>query len=232
MVIAMTKLADRLSLNTGLVAGSSPCTRFQGEVRIKMRARASGTTARNSGSRIKRHGRFGVSTAFLLSVALMAGGLFAGSVAAQEGGTQFKVPRFVSLKSNRVNLRKGPGTDYPTSWVFRRAGLPVEIIKEFEGWRQVRDAEGTTGWVLGSLLSGRRTAQILPWDVKSSQERPQVALASRESEGSRPVAMVEAGVVADIHECDGEWCFVSVDKYRGYVAQKKLWGVYPDEIIK
>lgn len=231
MVIAMTKLAERLSLNTGLVAGSSPFMRIEGKVGTKMRARASGIPARNSSSRIRQHGRFGVCAAFLSTV-LMVGGGFGGSAAAQEGRTQFKVPRFVSLKSNRVNLRKGPGTDYPTSWVFRRAGLPVEIVKEFEGWRQVRDAEGTTGWVLGSLLSGRRTAQILPWDVKSSQERPQVALTSRESERSIPVVMVEAGVVADIHECDGEWCFVSVDKYRGYVAQKKLWGVYPDEIIK
>lgn len=197
-----------------------------------MRARASGTIAWNSGSRIRQHGRFGAYPAFLLSTLLLAGSGFAVSAVAQDGETQFKVPRFVSLKSNRVNLRKGPGTDYPTSWVFRRAGLPVEIVKEFEGWRQVRDAEGTTGWVLGSLLSGRRTAQILPWDVKSSQERPQVALTLRESENSTPVVMVEAGVVADIHECDGAWCLVSVDRYRGYVAQKKLWGVYPDEIIK
>ena len=54
-----------------------------------------------------------------------------------------QAPRFVSLKSDRVNLRQGPGTEYPTAWVFRRAGLPVEVIQEFESWRQVRDAEGT-----------------------------------------------------------------------------------------
>ena len=65
------------------------------------------------------------------------------------GASGLPVPRFVSLKSDRVNLRQGPGTEYPTAWVFRRAGLPVEVIKEFESWRQVRDAEGTTGWVLG-----------------------------------------------------------------------------------
>jgi len=50
--------------------------------------------------------------------------------------------------------------------VFKRVGLPVEVVKEFESWRQVRDAEGTTGWVLGTMLSGRRTAVILPWEVK------------------------------------------------------------------
>src|SRR4029453_6158013 len=81
-----------------------------------------------------------------------------------------QVPRFVSLKSDRVNLRQGPGTEYPTAWVFRRAGLPVEVDKEFESWRQVRDAEGTTGWVLGTMLSGRRTAVILPWEASNGQK--------------------------------------------------------------
>src|SRR5215471_15023976 len=85
------------------------------------------------------------------------------------GASGLALPRFVSLKSDRVNLRQGPGTDYPTSWIFRRAGLPVEVLKEFEGWRQIRDSEGTTGWVLGSMLSGRRTAILRPWDIKSGQ---------------------------------------------------------------
>lgn len=168
----------------------------------------------------------------VLAAVLAAGTICPATAIAQNGRTETKVPRFVSLKANRVNLRKGPGTDYPTSWVFRRAGLPVEIVKEFEAWRQVRDAEGTTGWVLGTLLSGRRTVQILPWEVKPSQERPQVALTSSENEGSKPVALVEAGVIADVHACDGEWCLVSVDQYRGHVLQKKLWGVYPGEVIE
>jgi len=180
----------------------------------------------------KTFGFGATGAAACLLAALLLGCIGAESAAAQGGGSEAKVPRFVSLKANRVNLRKGPGTDYPTSWIFRRAGLPVEIVKEFESWRQVRDAEGTTGWVLSTLLSGRRTAQILPWEVKQSQERPQVALASRESEGSQPVALVEAGVIADVHSCDGEWCLVSVDQYRGYVAQKKLWGVYAGEVIE
>src|SRR5262245_7709157 len=75
------------------------------------------------------------------------------------GASGLALPRFASLKSDRVNLRQGPGTDYPTAWVFRRAGLPVEIVKEFESWRQVGGAEGTPGWVLSSMLGGRtRTA--------------------------------------------------------------------------
>jgi SH3-like domain-containing protein len=143
------------------------------------------------------------------------------------------LPRFVSLKSDRVNLRQGPGMDYPIAWIFQRVGLPVEVIKEFESWRQVRDAEGTTGWVLASALSGRRTALILPWEAKPGQtQQPSVALRDDDSESARPVALVEAGVLASIIGCDGKWCRVSVGGYRGYVQQTKLWGAYPGEPIK
>ncbi|MDO9382133.1 MAG: SH3 domain-containing protein [Hyphomicrobiaceae bacterium] len=147
-------------------------------------------------------------------------------------GTGLPLPRFVSLKSDRVNLRSGPGTDYPTAWVYRRAGLPVEVIKEFETWRQVRDADGATGWVLQSLLSGRRTALVLPWDIKPDKPVPQVDIYSSDSPSSQAVAKVEAGVIANIHDCDGRWCQVTIDEYRGYLEQKKLWGIYENEVVK
>ncbi|MCC7251883.1 MAG: hypothetical protein IT540_08415 [Hyphomicrobium sp.] len=142
------------------------------------------------------------------------------------------LPRFVSLKADRVNLRAGPGTDYPTSWVYRRAGLPVEVLSEFEAWRQVRDSEGATGWVLQSLLSGRRTALVTPWDVKAGAPVPQVPVRNSDSERGRTVVVVEAGVIANIHSCDGRWCSVTVDRFRGYMPQKQLWGVYENEIVK
>jgi SH3-like domain-containing protein len=154
-----------------------------------------------------------------------------GAAAAANG---LPVPRFVSLKSDRVNLRQGPGTEYPTSWVFKRVGLPVEVIKEFESWRQVRDAEGTTGWVLGTMLSGRRTAVVLPWEVKGGEQKQQASAALRDddSEGARALAHVEAGVLASIITCDGRWCRVSISGFRGYIEQTKLWGAYQGEVIK
>ena len=147
-------------------------------------------------------------------------------------GSGLPVPRFVSLKSDRVNLRNGPGTDYPTGWVYRRAGLPLEVVKEFEGWRQVRDAEGASGWILQSFLSSRRTALVLPWERKSGAPPPLVPILASDSERSGVVANVEAGVIADLHSCDGRWCQVTVDQYTGYIEQKKLWGVYEGETIK
>jgi SH3-like domain-containing protein len=143
------------------------------------------------------------------------------------------VLRYVSLKADKVHLRQGPGTNYPIAWVFKRAGLPVEVIREFEVWRQVRDASGTVGWVHSSLLSGRRTALILPWEVKEGQaELPLATLRDDDHEKAGAVAQVEAGVLASIIGCDKGWCRVSVGNHRGYIEQSKLWGTYPNETIR
>lgn len=142
------------------------------------------------------------------------------------------IPRFVSLKSDRVNLRNGPGTDYPTAWVFRRVGMPVEVLKEYEAWRQVRDSEGATGWVLHSMLSGRRTALVLPWEITPGQPAPRTMLRGDDRETAAAVAIIEAGVIANVRRCDGRWCYVAVEEIHGYIEQSKLWGVYRDEVIR
>ena len=143
------------------------------------------------------------------------------------------LPRFVSLKSDRVNMRSGPAGDTPILWVYRRAGLPVEILKEgADGWRQVRDAEGATGWVVQTMLSNRRTALVLPWEVKPGAALPLVSFRAEQNDRAPAVAEVEAGVIANVVTCSDGWCRVAVGDTKGYVEQKKLWGVYPGETIK
>lgn len=154
------------------------------------------------------------------------------AVTQQTGPSGLPLPRYVSLKSDRVNVRAGPGTQYKTQWVYSRAGLPVEVLREFEGWRQVRDADGATGWVLQTLLSGRRTALVLPWEVKSGQAAPQVDLLNDDRDNAPVVVKVEAGVIANLRSCDGNWCLVSIGNFRGYLAQRKLWGIYQNEVVR
>jgi len=153
--------------------------------------------------------------------------------ATRAGGAGVKVPRYVSLKADRVLLRQGPGPDFPATWIFRRTGLPVEIVEENELWRKVRDAGGTEGWVHVSLLSGRRTALVLPWERKDGQtQAPSATLRDDDRESARAIAQVEAGVLAGIIGCGNGWCRISVGNYRGYIEQNKLWGTYPNEEIK
>ena len=140
--------------------------------------------------------------------------------------TGLPVPRFVSLKSDRVNLREGPSKEHRTRWVYQRAGLPVEIVAEFETWRRVRDADGAEGWVLHSLLSGRRTALVAPWS-KAKDEA--FALRRSADETSAVVAQLQPNVIVSVSSCANSWCRLAVGKTEGYLKQDRLWGVYPNE---
>src|ERR1700727_651168 len=141
--------------------------------------------------------------------------------------TKLPLPRFASLKTDGVNLREGPSKDHATKWVYERAGLPVEITAEFEIWRKVRDSEGIEGWVLHSLLSGRRTALVTPNKKGESSK-----LYARASASGDVAATLQSGVIVNIRNCDGAWCLVDGDGFKGYIEQEKLWGVYPDEKIQ
>ena len=160
------------------------------------------------------------------------------------------LPRFVSLKSGKVNMRVGPGREYRVEWEYARAGLPVEIIAEFDKWRRVRDADGTEGWVYGALLSGRRTAVVAPW-LAATREGPEgtgtdgtgteaasvtIDLHADGDEGARVVARLEPGVTARLDECDGTWCWIEPHAangaVRGWVRQINVWGAYPGETFE
>ncbi|WP_205821032.1 SH3 domain-containing protein [Methylobacterium nonmethylotrophicum] len=149
--------------------------------------------------------------------------------------TKLPLPRYVSLKTDRVNLREGPSKDHRTLWVFQRAGLPVEIVAEFETWRRIRDSEGTEGWVLHSLLSGRRTAVV---QTRGTDKGAPVSLHDRADAGSGVVAQLQAGVIGSVKACDGTWCrlIVALPQKRGdvdgYMRQDRLWGVYPNEKVE
>ncbi len=188
--------------------------------------------------------RFYRAKAWAKAIALVAFAIMGANAAfAQENGgrkgTGLPVPRYVSLKTDPVNLREGPSKDNRTVWVFQRVGLPVEIVAEYENWRRIRDSEGTDGWVLHSLLSGRRTALVTPWaKEKPGKDKPAlIALLGGREDSSGTVARLEPGVIVTVKSCDTTWCEVTIpiDNRRdlsGYIRQDKLWGVYPGEKVE
>jgi SH3-like domain-containing protein len=136
------------------------------------------------------------------------------------------VPRYVSLKSDHVNVRVGPTKDNDVAWVYTRVGLPVEITAEFENWRRVRDSEGSEGWVYHSLLSGRRTA------VVTMKDKADLApIYDRAEADSAIAARLQAGVIAQVKKCASSWCHIAGDGFDGWIQQERLWGVYADEQV-
>ncbi len=123
-----------------------------------------------------------------------------------------------------MNLRAGPGTRYPVDWVYHRRGLPVEIEREFEVWRLVRDEDGVRGWVHQATLIGRRD-----FVVTGSEH----ALRGSAADTASPVAMLKPGVIGRIRDCTAgkKWCEVQVGDYRGWLMRDDLWGAFPDEPV-
>ena len=135
-----------------------------------------------------------------------------------------KVPRFVSLDSDKVNLRTGPGRRYPIEWVLVRKHMPVEVIAQFEYWRRIREWDGTTGWVQQQLVTGKRHVIVEKGGNRPVHDRPDAA--------SRLVARAEPGVVARLGECQGAWCRIETDSVSGWMRRAELWGVYPDDEVR
>jgi SH3-like domain-containing protein len=142
-------------------------------------------------------------------------------LASAEGkSAQLPVPRFVTLGTDEINIRTGPGLRYPIRLVIKKDGLPVEIVREFDVWREIRDIDGDEGWVHKSMLSGKR-AVVVKGSIRPLFKKP--------DENRKPVAKLEPGVIAALKICRQDWCEVSVAGYAGWLKRADVWGVYPDE---
>lgn len=162
--------------------------------------------------------------------ALLAGALFAATSSPEPraesgafGKSGLPLPRYVSLSKSKVNLRKGPGLRYPIAWVYKRSGLPVEIIDEFDTWRQIRDWEGTVGWVHRNMLQGQRSI-IIKDEIRTLRQEP--------GESAPALLRAEAGVIGRLIECAEAWCRIEVAGRRGWLKNGEIFGVYPDEVVK
>lgn len=142
--------------------------------------------------------------------------------------TGLPLPRFAALRSDEVNMRSGPGTRFPIEWTYQRRELPVEIVREFELWRRIRDPEGTEGWVHQSTLMGRRSF------IVRGASGSEVMLRRRAEDQAQPVARLRPGVVGRLRACEpaSPWCEAQIGEFRGHIRRADIWGVGPTEEVK
>lgn len=162
----------------------------------------------------------------LLLIALLVAGTAIEAIASAETGSEINpsglpIPRFVSLRSGEVNLRTGPGLTYPINWIYQRAGMPVEVVEEFDTWRKIRDWEGSEGWVHQSMLDGKRTFLVTGSDVQTMRLSPEL--------DAHPAARLSPGVVGELLECGPVWCRGTIQGYHGWIERELIFGVLPDE---
>ncbi len=141
---------------------------------------------------------------------------------AERAASGLALPRFVSVRGHEVNLRTGPGLQYPIDWVYRRQGLPLEVVAEYKTWRRVRDWEGAQGWVHQSMLAGKRTFLVI--DAAQMLRAEPVPTA-------RAIARLSEGVVGELAACPEAqaWCEVNVDGFSGWLEKGAFWGLLKDE---
>ncbi len=160
-----------------------------------------------------------------LGCILIAGVLACGTTRAEEQAfgavTKLPLPRYVSIKANEANARRGPSTSHRIDWIFKRRHLPVEITAEYGHWRRIRDQEGASGWVHYALLSGARFVAITD---------DQATFRRGASEAAEPVAYAQAGVLARLGKCTLHWCVVSAEGRKGWITKDAIWGVGKTEI--
>ena len=152
-------------------------------------------------------------------------GLWTAPAICQTKSSGLTLPRYVSLRATKVNMRTGPGVQYPVEWVYRRQFLPIEITAEYGAWRKVRDWRGAQGWVHQKMLSGRRTF-IVTYKVRTLRRRPDAR--------SPGMASLEPGVIGRVQFCSvgSIWCGVEVDGHDGWLRRAEFWGVYRHESVE
>jgi SH3-like domain-containing protein len=143
-----------------------------------------------------------------------------------DGETGLALPRMVSLRSNLVNARSGPGARYPISWVYRQKYAPVEIVAEFELWRKIKDWKGSESWVHKQMLTGKRTVKVVTPGENNIYDEPDY--------NSKVIAKAEEEVVGVIKKCPSgsSFCLINFENsIEGWIPKNNLFGVYPDEVI-
>ncbi|MEO5336698.1 MAG: SH3 domain-containing protein [Magnetospirillum sp. WYHS-4] len=164
----------------------------------------------------------------LLSLCLAIPFLMAAAPKGESGGdgpSGLPVPRFGSLRADEVNMRTGPGIQYPIEWIYKRQRLPIEVIAEYKTWRRIRDWEGAHGWVHQSMVALQRTV-IVTGKMRILRAEPDVKGAA--------VAKLEPGVVGILQECPDAagWCKVDFAGHVGWLRRVDFWGVHASETVK
>jgi SH3-like domain-containing protein len=138
------------------------------------------------------------------------------AISASAGAQEREVPYWASIRAEMLNLRAGPGRDFPIRWVYHRAGLPLKVVRVHEGWRLVRDPAGDEGWVTANLLSKDRAVLVTGKGL--------AAIRAEASDAAKLNWNAEPGVVAKLDDCEAGWCRVDIGGRRGFMRADRLWG--------
>jgi SH3-like domain-containing protein len=121
---------------------------------------------------------------------------------------------FLSLKKNRVNVRYGPGFDFPIKYIYKKIDFPIKQIDEKENFRRIIDIKKNSGWIHLSQL--KKVNSVIALKDKILFKNPSLF--------SKPIAKIKKGRLLVIHKCEVEWCKIKTENFKGWVDKINLWG--------
>lgn len=126
-----------------------------------------------------------------------------------------------SVKSDKINLRSGPGENHSIKCVYSK-GFPVKILKKRGDWVQVTDFENEIGWVSKQHLSA--TPHAIVSMNKGSNKR--INIRSGPGFNYPVVGQAYYGVVFSITGKNGDWEKVrhTSSGVSGWIQGNLLWG--------
>ena len=127
----------------------------------------------------------------------------------------FAIDTFLSLKKNKVNVRYGPGFEYPIKYIYKKINLPIKQIDKKENFRRIIDLKNNSGWIHISQL--KKVNSIIPKTDK--------ILFSKPTNFSKPLAKIKKGRVLLIQNCNNNWCKIKTDDFKGWVKVENSWGL-------
>ena len=122
---------------------------------------------------------------------------------------------FLMLKNSKVNVRMGPGFDYPVKFIYKKKFLPVKIIDKKENFRKVIDHKRNSGWIHISQL--KKINSVIPLKDKILFKKP--------SNFSKPLVKIKKGRVLIVQKCEEKWCKIKTEKFKGWIKNKDVWGL-------
>ena len=122
---------------------------------------------------------------------------------------------YLTLRSDKVNLRQGPSLNHPVKLIYKKKFLPVLIIDKSYNFRKIIDHENNSGWIHISQLSKKKAAL---------NEYNKSIIFKKPSEYSEPLVLLEKGRLCIVKKCKNDWCKIKTGEYTGWIEKKKLKG--------
>jgi SH3-like domain-containing protein len=122
---------------------------------------------------------------------------------------------FLCTKSDNVNGRNGPNTNFAIMYKISQVNYPVKVIKKIENWFAVEDFKGDKMWISASNLKSKCGKIIKINHTAEVKIKPDIK--------SNTILNLGEGFIVNNAKCYQVWCYIKIDNKKGWILKEKIW---------